>query len=111
MARALKPSPRGELEITDLNAQYLRRDELYVEQLGRGYAWFDAGTHDSLVEASVFVQSLEKRQGLKVGCLEEIAFNQGWISTDDLANAAGGYGKSSYGSYLRDILEECEGVS
>lgn len=107
IARTLKPSPRGELEITDLNAQYLRQGELYVEQLGRGYAWFDAGTHDSLVEASVFVQSLEKRQGLKVGCPEEIAFNQGWISTNDLANVAGDYGKSSYGSYLRDILEEC----
>ena len=107
MARALKPSPRGELEITDLNALYLRQDELYVEQLGRGYAWFDAGTHDSLVEASVFVQSLEKRQGLKIGCLEEIAYSQGWLSTNELADAAGRYGKSSYGNYSREILEDC----
>lgn len=109
IARALKPSSRGELEITDLNAQYLHEGNLHVEQLGRGYAWFDAGTHDSLVEASVFVQSLEKRQGLKVGCPEEIAYDQGWISTDELAIAAHGYGKSSYGSYLRDILQERSG--
>ncbi|MGI9475484.1 MAG: glucose-1-phosphate thymidylyltransferase RfbA [Hyphomicrobiaceae bacterium] len=106
LARALKPSARGELEITDLNAIYLRQDALRVEQLGRGYAWFDAGTHDSLVEASVFVQSLEKRQGLKVGCLEEIAYNHGWISANDLANAAGSYGKSAYGRYLMEILED-----
>jgi glucose-1-phosphate thymidylyltransferase len=106
IARSLKPSPRGELEISDLNAHYLREGQLHVEQLGRGYAWFDAGTQDSLIEASVFVQSLEKRQGLKIGCLEEIAFEKGWISYDQLADAASGYGKSSYANYLRHMLED-----
>jgi glucose-1-phosphate thymidylyltransferase len=106
IARSLKPSPRGELEITDLNAQYLREGQLHVERLGRGYAWFDAGTQDSLVEASVFVQSLEKRQGLKVGCLEEIAFDRGWLSSDQFADTAKTYGNSSYGRYLLDIVEE-----
>ena len=82
--------------------------QLHVEQLGRGYAWFDAGTSDSLIEASVFVQSLEKRQGLKIGCLEEIAFDQGWISAVQLADAANRYGKSTYGGYLHGILEETD---
>jgi glucose-1-phosphate thymidylyltransferase len=103
-ARSLKPSSRGELEITDLNVQYLQEDQLHVERLGRGYAWFDAGTQDSLLEASVFVQSLEKRQGLKIGCLEEIAFNLGWISADQLADAAENYGNNPYSCYLLDVL-------
>jgi glucose-1-phosphate thymidylyltransferase len=106
IARALKPSPRGELEITDVNAEYLRRGRLNVERLGRGYAWFDAGTHDSLIEASVFVQALEKRQGLKVACPEEIAFEQGWIDASALARQVERLGKSSYAAYLRRLLEE-----
>lgn len=106
IARNLKPSPRGELEITDINAIYLRENQLTVEQLGRGYAWFDAGTHDSLIEASTFVQSIEKRQGLKIACPEEVAFNNGWISIDDLESHAGRLGKSSYGLYLRRLLED-----
>lgn len=106
IARSLKPSPRGELEITDLNAHYLRAGQLQVEQLGRGYAWFDAGTHDSLIEASQFVQGLEKRQGLKIGCPEEIAFTNKWISLDHLAAEAHRFGKSSYGRYLSQIVAE-----
>ena len=106
VARSLKPSARGELEITDVNAHYLAKGQLHVEQLGRGYAWFDAGTHDSLIEASVFVQSLEKRQGLKVACPEEIAYDQGWITSDQLAAEARRLGKSTYGRYLLQLLEE-----
>lgn len=106
LAKSLKPSSRGELEITDLNSRYLEADEIHVEKLGRGFAWFDAGTHDSLLEASVFVQSLEKRQGLKIACPEEIAFNKGWISIEDLTRLADIQGKSSYGHYLRRILKE-----
>jgi glucose-1-phosphate thymidylyltransferase len=106
IARSLKPSARGELEITDVNAHYLSQGQLRVEKLGRGYAWFDAGTHDSLIEASVFVQSLEKRQGLKVACPEEIAFQQGWITSDHLAAEAMRQGKSTYGHYLLQVLEE-----
>ena len=106
IARSLKPSARGELEITDVNAPYLAQGQLHVEQLGRGYAWFDAGTHDSLIDASVFVQSLDKRQGMKVACPEEIAFDRGWITCDQLAAAAKGLGKSSYGRYLLRLLEE-----
>ena len=106
IARSLKPSARGELEISDINSQYLKQGTLHVERLGRGYAWFDAGTHDSLMEASMFVQSLEKRQGLKVACPEEIAFNQGWITAEELAREAHKLGKSSYGQYLVQILEE-----
>jgi glucose-1-phosphate thymidylyltransferase len=106
IARSLKPSARGELEITDVNAHYLSQGQLRVEKLGRGFAWFDAGTHDSLLEASVFVQSLEKRQGLKVACPEEIAFEQGWITSDQLAAEARRQGKSTYGHYLLRVLEE-----
>ena len=106
IARALKPSARGELEITDVNAHYLARGQLDVELLGRGFAWFDAGTHDSLIEASVFVQSLEKRQGLKVACPEEIALDQGWITCEHLATEAERLGKSTYGRYLLQVLEE-----
>lgn len=103
VAKTLKPSPRGELEITDVNAHYLKSESLHVEKLGRGYVWFDAGTHDSLLEASLFVQSLEKRQGLKLACPEEIAFNQGWISSSDLEREVDKHGTSSYGLYLRRI--------
>lgn len=106
IARSLKPSARGELEITDVNAHYLLRGKLRVERLGRGYAWFDAGTHDSLIEAANFIQSLEKRQGLKVACPEEIAYLQGWITADQIAREAYRLGKSSYGRYLRQVLEE-----
>lgn len=106
IARSLKPSARGELEITDVNLRYLSQGQLTVEQLGRGFAWFDAGTHDSLIEASIFVQSLEKRQSLKIACPEEIAFELGWISVDQLATLAQQQGKSSYGRYLSRILDE-----
>ncbi len=106
IARSLKPSARGELEITDVNSRYLAQGQLKVEQLGRGFAWFDAGTHDSLIDASTFVQTLEKRQGLKVACPEEIAFEHGWISVDQLVAHVECLGKSSYGRYLSRIIEE-----
>jgi glucose-1-phosphate thymidylyltransferase len=106
IARSLKPSARGELEITDINARYLSKGQLTVEQLGRGYAWFDAGTHDSLIEASMFVQSIEKRQGLKIACPEEIAFDKGWISAEQLEREAHRLGKGSYGKYLLQVLHE-----
>ncbi len=105
IARSLKPSARGELEITDVNRRYLESGRLAVEQMGRGYAWLDTGTPDSLIEASMFIQSLEKRQGLKICCPEEIAFRMGFISAAELDTLASGLGKSSYGRYLRGILE------
>ncbi|PPE67294.1 glucose-1-phosphate thymidylyltransferase RfbA [Caldimonas caldifontis] len=105
-ARALKPSPRGELEITDLNRVYLDAGELDVQVLGRGDAWLDTGTHDSLIEASQFIQTLEKRQGLKICCPEEIAWRQGWISADQLAALAAPLAKSGYGQYLQQVLNE-----
>ncbi|MDQ7990887.1 MAG: glucose-1-phosphate thymidylyltransferase RfbA [Candidatus Dactylopiibacterium sp.] len=105
-ARSLRPSARGELEITDLNRLYLERDELDVQKLGRGDAWLDTGTHDSLLEASQFVQTLEKRQGLKVCCPEEICWRNGWIGDDTLAAHADALGKSGYGQYLRQILRD-----
>ena len=101
-ARSLKPSPRGELEITDLNRLYLERGELNVEKLGRGFAWLDTGTPDSLIEAAEFIRALEKRQGFKVACPEEIALSQGWISRDEVLKLADGY-KSDYGAYLRRL--------
>ena len=101
VAARLRPSARGELEITDLNRVYLERGSLRVEQLGRGYAWLDAGTHRSLIEASNFIEAIEERQGLKVGCLEEIAWRNGWITTEQVRDAAKEAGSSSYGSYLR----------
>jgi glucose-1-phosphate thymidylyltransferase len=106
IARSLKPSLRGELEVTDINSHYLHQGQLHVERLGRGFAWFDAGTHDSLIEASMFVQSLEKRQGLKVACPEEIAFDQGWITAEELAREAHKLGNNNYGRYLIQLLEE-----
>ena len=106
VAASLRPSARGELEITDLNRVYLERGSLRVELLGRGFAWLDAGTHRSLIEASNFIEAIEERQGLKVGCLEEIAWRNGWITTEELRAAAAEAGSSSYGSYLADILRD-----
>jgi len=110
MAEKLKPSPRGELEITDLNAAYLEAGKLTVERLGRGYAWLDTGTHDSLIEASEFVRTLEKRTGQKIGCIEEIAFRQGFIDAKRLLKLAQSlYSKSDYGKYLERIAAESGG--
>jgi glucose-1-phosphate thymidylyltransferase len=104
LARSLRPSARGELEITDLNRLYLERGTLSVEIMGRGYAWLDTGTHDALLEASHFISTIEKRQGLKVACPEEVAWRQGWIDDRQLERCAAALGKSSYGAYLRDLL-------
>lgn len=109
LAADLTPSARGELEITDLNRLYLDRGELEVEMLGRGYAWLDAGTHKSLIEASSFIQAIEERQGLKVGCLQEIAWSNKWITTDDFRREADAAGNSSYGEYLHQVLRRAEG--
>ncbi len=106
VAEGLKPSPRGELEITDVNRWYLERGELRTELLGRGIAWLDTGTHDSLMEASTFIQTIEKRQGLKVACPEEIAYRLGYISADQLRVLAAKIAKSTYGQYLQRVLEE-----
>jgi glucose-1-phosphate thymidylyltransferase len=105
MARDLKPSPRGELEITDINKLYLAREQLNVENMGRGYAWLDTGTHDSLLEASQFIATLQKRQGLMVACPEEIAWRAGWISSDNLAQLAAPLAKNGYGIYLNNLLK------
>ncbi len=106
IAAGLRPSARGELEITDVNLAYLEMDALHVEILGRGVAWLDMGTHESLLEASTFIKTLEDRQGLMVACLEEVAFRKGFIGADDVRRAAGRYENSSYGSYLAQVLEE-----
>lgn len=106
IAKAVKPSPRGELEITDVNNAYLARGDLRVERFGRGFAWLDTGTHDSLLDASHYVQTVEKRQGLKVACLEEIAYQQGWIDRDKLLVCAKALGKTGYGQYLYKLAEE-----
>ena len=100
IAKSIQPSQRGELEITDVNKEYQSRDQLSVELLGRGFAWLDTGTHDSLMEAGQFVQTVEHRQGLKVACLEEIAFSKGWLSKPDLLRQAEKLKKTSYGEYL-----------
>lgn len=104
-AKNLKPSVRGELEITDLNRLYLNEDNLHVEIFGRGYAWLDTGTMDSLVDAADFVRTLEKRQGLKISAIEEIAYTKGWITKEELIDAAKRYGKSPYGQHLMNVAE------
>jgi glucose-1-phosphate thymidylyltransferase len=109
-AEALRPSARGELEITDLNTAYLRAGTLAVERLGRGYAWLDTGTHESLLEASEFVRTLEKRTGQKIGCVEEIAFRQGYIDAAQLKRLAEQYGAADYGRYLERLLDERGGA-
>lgn len=106
MAKSLKPSPRGELEITDLNRLYLEKEKLNVEIMGRGFAWLDTGTHDSLLEASHFIATLENRQGLKVSCPEEIAYRSGWINANQLEKLAAPLSKNGYGQYLQRVLKE-----
>ncbi|QIG98772.1 MULTISPECIES: glucose-1-phosphate thymidylyltransferase RfbA [Bradyrhizobium] len=109
IAAGIKPSPRGEIEITDVNKAYLERGDLYVEVLGRGFAWLDTGTHSSLVEASHFVQILEQRQGLRIACPEEIALRQGYISLEAFAKVAQKTAKSSYGEYLLSVYRSFQG--
>lgn len=106
MAKTIKPSARGELEITTVNQRFLNDKELKVQTLGRGFAWLDTGTHDSLSEASTFIEVIEKRQGLKVACLEGIAYRKGWISEDKLREVAQPMLKNDYGKYLLSILDE-----
>jgi glucose-1-phosphate thymidylyltransferase len=107
-AKQVKPSARGELEITDLNNIYLEKGNLSVELMGRGYAWLDTGTHDSLIESHHFVQTMEKRQGVKIACLEEIAFNNGWIDLAHLQKMANNLQKSTYGAYLKQLIKEVQ---
>ena len=106
LAKSLKPSPRGELEITDLNRLYLEKGQLSVEIMGRGYAWLDTGTHDSLLEAGQFIATLESRQGLKIACPEEIAWRSGYIDNEQLAALAKPLAKNGYGQYLQRLLKE-----
>ena len=106
IAAQLRPSARGELEITDVNIEYLERGQLCVEKMGRGIAWLDTGTHESLLQASTFIQAIEERQGLKVACPEEIAYRMGYIDRSDVARIAEGMSKNSYGEYLLAMLEE-----
>jgi glucose-1-phosphate thymidylyltransferase len=106
VATAIKPSARGELEITDINRFYLDKNELNVEIMGRGFAWLDTGTHDSLLDAAGFIATLQKRQGLMVACPEEIAYRQGWISAEVVQKVAAQLSKNSYGQYLSKILHE-----
>lgn len=108
IAKSVRPSSRGELEITDVNNAYLRRGDLHVELLGRGFAWLDTGTHDSLMDAAAFVQTIEKRQGLKVACLEEIAYRNGWLSADYVMHEAAQLSKTGYGQYLIQVIRESQ---
>jgi glucose-1-phosphate thymidylyltransferase len=106
IASSLKPSARGEYEITDVNREYLRRGELQVREMSRGFAWLDTGTHQSLADATNFVRAIIDRQGLQMSCIEEIAWTRGWIDDEKLAALAEGYGKSSYGQYLRNLISK-----
>jgi glucose-1-phosphate thymidylyltransferase len=106
IAKSIKPSDRGELEITSVNEEYLKRGKLKVELLGRGFAWLDTGTHDSLIAASHFVQTIEQRQGYKIACLEEIAYNNGWITAEQVREMASLLKKNDYGTYLEGLLNE-----
>lgn len=106
IAKQVKPSHRGELEITDINNIYLNQSNLHVELLGRGFAWLDTGTHESLLEAAQFVETIEKRQGYKIACLEEIGYLNGWLSDEELKAAAAALSKNSYGAYLSSILKD-----
>lgn len=108
IAKSIKPSHRGEIEITDINLEYIRRDMLHVEKLGRGYAWLDTGTHDSLHEAGSFIRTIEKRQGMKVCCPEEIAYERGFISAEVLLENADRLAKTEYGEYLRGLVTEVD---
>ena len=105
VAKTIKPSARGELEITTVNQAFLEKGDLKVQLLGRGFAWLDTGTHDSLAEASTFVEVIEKRQGLKIACLEEIAYRKGWIEAEQLKGLAQPMIKNQYGQYLLKLLE------
>ncbi len=105
ISKQIKPSPRGELEITSVNQAYLERGELNVELLGRGFAWLDTGTHETLLEAAQFVETIEKRQGYKIACLEEIAWRNGWMTRDEVVNAGKALAKNGYGDYLLSIVE------
>lgn len=106
IAKQVKPSDRGEVEITTVNQMYMERGDLNVELLGRGFAWLDTGTHESLIEAGMFVETVEKRQGFKIACLEEIAYNNGWLNKDDLKRIGNELSKNSYGQYLLHIMGE-----
>ena len=106
IAKKVKPSARGELEITTVNEEYMKRGQLKVEKLGRGMTWFDTGTHDALIETASFVQTIQKRQGLQICCPEEIAFDKGWISAEELSKLADKYMKTDYGKYLKDVAED-----
>ena len=109
IAKNVKPSARGELEITTVNEEYMKRGQLKVEKLGRGMTWFDTGTHDALIETASFVQTIQKRQGLQICCPEEIAFDKGWITADELAELSKKYMKTDYGKYLKDVADNVFG--